>query len=76
MTSKITVSLPDEAVTEARRAVKEGRAASVSAYIADALDRTYGKRRPLSEAVAEMVAATGEPTARDLAWARRAMGLG
>ncbi|MBX3274855.1 MAG: hypothetical protein KF729_31615 [Sandaracinaceae bacterium] len=35
--SKIAVSLPPEAVARARAAVQEGRAASVSAYVADAL---------------------------------------
>lgn len=37
MTAKITVSLPDAQVDAARRAVKEGRAASVSAYVSAAI---------------------------------------
>ena len=36
MTTKLAVSLPDELAEQARQAVREGRAASVSAYIADA----------------------------------------
>jgi len=38
MTSKIAVSLPDHLVEQAKRAVAEGRAASVSAYVAEALE--------------------------------------
>jgi len=75
MTTKITVSLPDDAVADAKRAVEEGRAASVSAYVAEALDRAYGKRRPLAELLAEMTAAHGELSAEDLEWARKAIGL-
>lgn len=37
MTTKIAVSLPDDQVAAARRAVREGRAASVSAYVSAAL---------------------------------------
>jgi Arc/MetJ-type ribon-helix-helix transcriptional regulator len=35
MNERVTVSLPVELVTEARRAVETGDAASVSSYIAD-----------------------------------------
>lgn len=75
MTVKITVSLPDDAVAAAKRAVREGRAASVSAYVADALERTYGSRRPLADVLAEMVAQHGEPSDADYEWAREALGL-
>jgi Arc/MetJ-type ribon-helix-helix transcriptional regulator len=76
MTTKITVSLPDEAVAAAKRAVKEGRAASVSAYVAGALEQTYGNRRPLADLVAEMITEHGEPSAEDYEWARKALGVG
>lgn len=75
MTTKITVSLPDEAVAAARQAVKEGRAPSVSAYVAEALDRTYGARRPLALLVADMIAEGGEPSAEAYRWADEALGL-
>lgn len=68
MTTKIAVSLPDELVEAAREAVRDGRAASVSAYVADAmadkarrtslgeildqLDRLYG---PVPEGVMAVV---------------------
>lgn len=38
MTTRITVSLPDHLVEQVRREVEEGKAASVSAYVADALE--------------------------------------
>jgi len=60
MTRKIAVSLPDELVEHARRAVTEGRAASVSAYVAAALaerQRTEG----LAALLDEMLGETGGP---------------
>lgn len=74
MTTKIAISLPDEQVAAARRAVAEGRAASVSAYIAQALsDR--GQYAELSELLADMASEQGPPSEDDRAWARRALGL-
>jgi antitoxin ParD1/3/4 len=74
MTTKIAVSLPDALVDAARRAVAEGRAASVSAFIAEALEERdrYGG---LAELLAEMAAEAGPPDERDREWARRALGL-
>ncbi|MBV8560296.1 MAG: toxin-antitoxin system antitoxin subunit, partial [Acidimicrobiia bacterium] len=37
MTTKIAISLPDEVLAAARRAVREGRASSLSGYIAATL---------------------------------------
>lgn len=45
---RITVSLPDDLVDEARRAVDRGDAESVSGYVAAAL-RDYGERPTLRE---------------------------
>lgn len=68
MTTKIAVSLPDELVEAARRAVAEGRAASVSAFVADAmLQRQHGES--LAALVADIIAEDGEPSAEDYAWA-------
>jgi antitoxin ParD1/3/4 len=74
MTKKIAVSLPDEQVEKARRAVAEGRAASVSAYVAEALARRSADDE-LVELLAEMDAEHGPPSAEDYAWAERALGL-
>lgn len=38
MTARITVSLPDHLVEQVKRAVEEGKAPSVSAYVAEALE--------------------------------------
>lgn len=74
MTTKIAVSLPDELVATAREAVADGRAPSVSSFVATALraQRRYGQ---LADLLAEMADDAGQPTERDRAWARRALGL-
>ncbi len=74
MTIKIAVSLPDELVEDARQAVADGRAASVSAFIAGAMQQ---RRRydGLTELLAEMSAEAGPPTEEHRAWARQALGL-
>ena len=40
MTTKITISLPDDQVVAIRRAVEEGRASSVSGFISEAVARS------------------------------------
>jgi Arc/MetJ-type ribon-helix-helix transcriptional regulator len=74
MTTKIAVSLPDELVAAARQAVAEGRAASVSAYVAEALAERRADE-DLARLLDEMDAEHGPPTAEHFAWARRALGL-
>ena len=59
-TSKIAVSLPTELVAQARRAVSEGRASSVSAYVARALQEK-AKLEDLASLLEEMLAQTGGP---------------
>ena len=70
MTTKIAVSLPDHLVEEARAAVAGGRAASVSAYVAEALAEKSG-RRTLAELLDEMDAELGVPDAAAVARADR-----
>lgn len=74
MTTKIAVSLPDELVASARQAVTEGRAPSVSGFIAEALEE-QSRYQGLAELLAEMTAQAGAPTKRDRDWARQALGL-
>lgn len=74
MTTKIAVSLPDEQVEKARKAVAEGRAPSVSAYVSEALARKTADEEML-EMLAEMDAEYGPPSPEDHARARRALGL-
>lgn len=70
MTTKIAVSLPDDLVDQARAAVQAGAAASVSAYVAQAM-RTFGRSESLASVVAEIYGEVGHPTARDRAWVRK-----
>ena len=73
-TSKIAVSLPAELVNQAHRAVAEGRAASVSAYVARALEE-QAKLDDLAALLDEMLAETGGPlTAKERKAADRALG--
>jgi Arc/MetJ-type ribon-helix-helix transcriptional regulator len=74
MTAKIAISLPDEYVAAARRAVEEGRAPSVSAYVAESIalrERSDSLRALLDELDREL----GSPTDEALAWADQALGL-
>ena len=74
MTTKIAVSLPDDLVAAARKAVAEGRAASVSAFVAGAIEK-HGRYEQLSVLLSEMAAEAGPPTDVDRMWARQALGL-
>src|ERR1019366_3222990 len=59
-TTKIAVSLPAGLVEQAKRAVAEGRASSVSAYVARALEE-QAKLDDLASLLDEMLADTGGP---------------
>ncbi len=58
--SKIAVSLPTPLVARARRAVRRGRARSVSAYVAAALEEK-ARLDDLAELLDELLARTGGP---------------
>ena len=73
-TMKVTVSLPVERVREAKRAVAEGRAPSLSSYVASALERRE-EGDSLAAIVAEMIGEAGEPSEPARRWARKALGL-
>jgi len=59
-TDKIAVSLPREVVRRARRAVRRGRAPSMSAYVAAAIDQKT-KLDELDDLLEVMLAETGGP---------------
>ena len=65
---KIAVSLPEELVAAARRAVAAGRATTVSAYVADALVRAE-REHSLSELLADLDRELGEPSIEAREWA-------
>lgn len=72
---KIAVSLPKHVVDGARRAVRSGRAKSVSAYVADALEERV-KLDDLSLLLDEMLAESGGPlTPAERRAADRALGV-
>jgi Arc/MetJ-type ribon-helix-helix transcriptional regulator len=59
-TAKIAVSLPEEVLRRARRAIRRGRAPSMSAYVAAALEQK-SKLDDLEDLLAEMLSETGGP---------------
>ena len=74
-TEKIAISLPRQIAERTRQAVRRGRASSVSAYIAAALEEKT-KLDDLGALLAEMLAESGGPlTASERRTADRALGL-
>ncbi|MGE0393093.1 MAG: toxin-antitoxin system antitoxin subunit [Vicinamibacterales bacterium] len=74
-TAKIAISLPSRLASRARHAVRQGRASSVSAYVATALEEKV-KLDDLAALLDEMLVETGGPlTAREQRAADHALGL-
>jgi Arc/MetJ-type ribon-helix-helix transcriptional regulator len=72
---KVAVSLPSQVAESARRAVRRGRARSVSAFIASAIEEK-AKLGDLAALLDEMLAASGGPlTASERRAADRALGI-
>ena len=74
MTTRITVSLPEHLVDAATEAVRAGRAASVSAYVAEALAEKAA-RESLDGFLADWREQLGPPTPEETDWAEQALGL-
>jgi Arc/MetJ-type ribon-helix-helix transcriptional regulator len=74
MTGEIAVTLPKQQIAIAQRAVAEGRAASVSAYVSHALER-WDADEKLAKMLARMHAGGGAPSGADRDWARHELGL-
>lgn len=73
--SKIAVSVPRVSLERVRRAVREGRAASVSAYVSAAIEER-AKLDDLEALLAQMLAETGgPPTPAERRAADRALGV-
>jgi hypothetical protein len=74
-TAKLAISLPAPLAERARRAVRRGEAASLSAYVAKALEQKV-RNDDLAAMLDEMLAETGGPmTAAERQWADRELGL-
>jgi len=72
---KLAISLPSHAADQARRAVRQGRAASVSAYVAAAIE-DKAKLDDLAGLLDEMLAASGGPlTPKEKRAADRTLGI-
>jgi hypothetical protein len=70
--AKIAITLSQEQLAQARSAVRAGRAASVSSYIARAIDR-HGREESLAALVRELIVQHGKPSAKERAWAKRVL---
>lgn len=73
MTTKLTISVPDVVATEARDAVRAGRAESVSGYIVTAVEH-YRQSRTLDEWLDQVDDELGPPSAGAFAWAESVLG--
>lgn len=72
MTAKVTVSLPDDLLGEAKDRVRAGDAESLSAFVATALRKQLSRDRGLAELERVM---GGRPPVSALAAVRRDWGL-
>ncbi|UFN46421.1 hypothetical protein [Nocardioides okcheonensis] len=72
MSTRITVSLPDELVASATAAVSAGEAASVSAYVASAL-REKSERESVADVLADWRASAEPLSAEDETWVEVAL---
>jgi Arc/MetJ-type ribon-helix-helix transcriptional regulator len=70
--SKIAISLPKDQIARVHREVRAGRAGSVSGYIARVLAEQE-RRESLRELLRDLIAQHGEPAAKDIKWAERAL---
>jgi len=70
--SKIAISLPRDQIARVKREVRAGQAGSVSGYIASVLAEQE-RRESLRELLRDLVAQHGEPAAKDVEWAERAL---
>ena len=70
--AKIAISLPKDQIARVQREVRAGRAGSVSGYIAKVLAEQE-RRESLRELLQDLIQQHGEPAAKDIRWAERAL---
>jgi len=73
--AKIAITLPAEQLTRVKRAVRDGRAESVSAYITRAVI-DQGREETLTDLLSELIQKHGPPTKKEREWARRVLERG
>lgn len=71
-TTKIAITLPEEQLAKVHRAIRAGRADSVSGYIVRALAEQE-RQESLRTLVRDLIAEHGEPTHQEVMWAKRAL---
>ena len=71
--AKIAITLPRPLLAKVKGAVRRGRAASVSAFVSEALEARV-REDSLASLVRDLIAEHGEPSPRDKAWAKRVLG--
>ncbi len=71
---RVTVTVPPEALEAAERDVADGKAASVSAWVSEAME-AKAHRESLRELLAEIRAEIGPATREETEWARAVLGL-
>jgi hypothetical protein len=70
--SKIAISLPQDQLMRVHREVRAGRADSVSGYITRVLAE-HEKRESLRALLRDLNKQYGEPAAKEIKWAERAL---
>jgi hypothetical protein len=71
--ARIAITIPPGVLAEAKRAVRAKRAASVSAYFAEAA-LAKGRSDELKRLLTELDEEFGRPSAEAYSWARRVLG--
>jgi Arc/MetJ-type ribon-helix-helix transcriptional regulator len=70
--SKVALSMPAELLRQAKKEVRSGRAKSLSAFVAEALDEKL-RRDELTSILDAMDAEYGKPSKKATAWAKRVL---
>ena len=70
--SKVALSMPAELLRQAKKEVSSGRAKSLSAFVAEALDEKL-RRDELASILDAMDAEYGKPSKKATAWAKRVL---
>lgn len=73
--AKIAITVPRPLLAKVRSAVKQGRAASVSAFVSQAVEQRV-REDSLAALLEDLIERHGEPTREDKAWAKRVLARG